>query len=122
MSGRTGGQPMNLRPISLPTLLVLAVLSLAGSVALAVVTDVYITQHQGGGNGDFQPNVLFIFDTSGSMDDKIETFIPYDSTHDYGGSSDDNIYVWSSDLSNFIATIKPEQNNCKAMTDQISAN
>ncbi len=47
---------------------------------------------------EFQPNVLFIFDSSGSMDDEILTQPPYDPDHDYGGLGDDTIYVHNETL------------------------
>ncbi|MGQ9426586.1 hypothetical protein ACXYTJ_10685 [Gilvimarinus sp. F26214L] len=92
-----------------------------GGQALADDTDIYVTEREGAEESS-QPNVLFIFDTSGSMAYTIETYVPYDPDTDYGDSSDDRIYVYSTDLENLITSIEPEQNNCQAMQQQIDAN
>lgn len=60
-------------------------------------TEVFLSQFAAGGGGTGRPKVLIVFDTSGSMNQEVESRIPYDPGTDYdGGASDDRIY-WSTD-------------------------
>ena len=42
-----------------------------------------------------KPNVLFILDTSGSMNTEQATLDPYDSAIDYGGACDSSKFYWT---------------------------
>jgi len=42
-----------------------------------------------------KPNVMFILDTSGSMDTNEETVEPYDATVTYSGACDNNAFYWT---------------------------
>jgi type IV pilus assembly protein PilY1 len=44
-----------------------------------------------------QPNILFIIDTSGSMDTDVVTQVPYDPATSYSGSCDANRIYWTTD-------------------------
>ncbi len=60
------------------------VLSLAcGAPAMADDTEIFV-----GMQGDVRPNIVFILDTSGSMQAQIETQEDYDPAITYGGSCD----------------------------------
>lgn len=77
------------------------------------------------GSNSVQPNLLFIADTSGSMDDYVAveyqlTKDAYVPTFDYGGdgaaADDDYIYVYD-DIETFSGvTITQAQNKCNALT------
>lgn len=70
----------------------------------------------------FQPNVLFIFDTSGSMGDTITTQDAYDPSYDYGGVGSDTVYVYDTDYDYRNISIAPSRNSCDAMTDYLDSN
>ncbi|RDH82587.1 MAG: hypothetical protein DIZ80_09895 [endosymbiont of Galathealinum brachiosum] len=53
----------------------------------AVAEDIEIYQNSNLGANSIQPNILFVLDTSGSMDDEIETQILYDPETDYSALS-----------------------------------
>jgi len=46
-------------------------------------------------NNNPKPNMMFILDTSGSMDTEETTTVPYDSTQPYGGACDVNRVYWT---------------------------
>ena len=46
-------------------------------------------------NNNPKPNMMFILDTSGSMDTEENTTVPYDSTQPYGGACDVNRVYWT---------------------------
>jgi len=58
-------------------------LTLFASVAAADDTEIFFNSANGGGNA----NIMFIFDTSGSMNDVVTTQRPYDSTRTYAANT-----------------------------------
>lgn len=82
-------------------------------------TEIYL-EFEEEGEATYQPNVLFIFDTSGSMGSSIVIREDYDPTIDYGSSDESRIYVWDSSLRYYQTSINASQNSCKAMQDQIA--
>ena len=73
------------------------------------------------------PNILFILDNSGSMNDLVLQAVggdsySYDSTQDYGNSPDDNLYIYSSSLEYTGSHVTNTQNQCQAQRDWIAAN
>jgi len=82
-------------------------------------TDIFVEIEQEGA-ATYQPNVLFIFDTSGSMGNNVTIREDYDPAVDYGGSDPNKIYVYNSNLSTYITSLTDSQNSCKAMKDQIT--
>lgn len=82
-------------------------------------TSIYL-EFEEEGAATYQPNVLFIFDTSGSMGSNITIREDYDPNVDYGSSDDSKIYVWDSSLRYYQTSINASQNSCKAMKDQIA--
>ncbi len=76
-------------------LLALITGSLSAWPALADDTEVYLGTNSG--QTQVRPNVLFIMDTSGSMDTDVTTTVGvYDPTQTYSGSCDPTRYYWSS--------------------------
>lgn len=78
--------------------LVCALLAASGSVALADDTEIYFGTAGVGGviPADSQPNVVFILDTSGSMNDPPGGTPPaYDPLEVYGSSPSTNVYVYT---------------------------
>jgi type IV pilus assembly protein PilY1 len=69
------------------TLLALTV----GSPALADDTELLLATPDNGS----KPNILFILDTSGSMNDEVMTQEPYDHAKAYAGDCDTNAVYWS---------------------------
>lgn len=69
----------------------LSVLALAGAV-YADDTEIFGSQANSAA-----PNILFVFDTSGSMSSSVKVPVPYDATKSYGGSCNTaNIYYSTS--------------------------
>ena len=101
---------------------ILLSLLLLTTPALADDTEIFFSQDVLADTESFQPNVLFIFDTSGSMGDDITTQNAYDPSHDYGGVGDDTIYVYNTNYRYRHITIEPERNSCQAMTDHLDTN
>jgi type IV pilus assembly protein PilY1 len=66
---------------------------LSGAPAFADDTELFVGT-TGAGAGT-QPNILFIIDTSGSMDDEISTQEPYDPSTTYAGSCTSSRVYWS---------------------------
>jgi type IV pilus assembly protein PilY1 len=92
----------------------------ASNQLLADDTEIFFSEEILSETEEFQPNVLFIFDSSGSMDEEILTQPPYDPDHDYGGLGDGTIYVHNEDYSYRNVSIDPGRNSCKAMTDHMA--
>ena len=99
----------------------LAVLCLP-TVSTADDTEIYFDINQITDNDAYNPNVLFILDTSGSMTSTMTTVDfggdTYDSTQTYGSSPNTNIYGYTEDLTSFTAILKTEV-SCKTMLDKI---
>ena len=66
---------------------------IAGSSAVADDTELLLVTPSTA--QDLQPNILFIIDTSGSMDSVEETIEPYDSTLSYAGDCDVDRVYWT---------------------------
>lgn len=73
--------------------LALLISGLADLPVQADDTEVYVTPVGGG----VQPNILFIIDTSGSMNDLEDVPVPYDPNTTYGGSCSTSRVYWSTD-------------------------
>lgn len=109
------------KQVLLSTLLVGALASIPLS---ADDTDIFVVNSEG--TATYQPNVLMIFDTSGSMGNNVTTREDYNPATPYAtnagktASSTSNIYVWNSSLTNYITSVTTSQNNCETMKTQIS--
>ncbi|MGH8562941.1 MAG: pilus assembly protein [Gammaproteobacteria bacterium] len=66
---------------------------LAATGAFADDTEIYLGLNQG--QSVAKPNVLFILDTSGSMDTNVTTTAPFDPAQTYAGSCASNKIFWS---------------------------
>ena len=66
---------------------------LAAAPALADDTELLLINPDP--TSDPTPNVMFILDTSGSMDDDLSTTAPYDSATTYAGACDTNAVYWT---------------------------
>jgi type IV pilus assembly protein PilY1 len=66
---------------------------LAGAPALADDTELLLINPDP--TTDPTPNVMFILDTSGSMDDDLSTTAPYDSATTYAGDCDTTAVYWT---------------------------
>lgn len=65
----------------------------AGGPAVADDTELMLVTPASAQNN--KPNILFILDTSGSMDSKEATIEPYVDTNPYGGACDQNRIYWT---------------------------
>lgn len=110
-----------LRPLTAGILLTL----FSGLPVYADDTEIFVGQGAVEGP-EARPNILFIIDTSGSMDDRIVTQPTYDPATVYAGSCSDTSRVyWVSGNSTTIPTCSGTNNNwfnlsalrCKAATD-----
>ena len=106
-----------LKPKYIKTLLIAALLS---TQATADDTDIFIVDSQG--SATYQPNVLMVFDTSGSMGTNVTTTSrpDYSPADTYTVSNPERIYVYNSSLTTYIDYIVPGQNNCDTMKNQIA--
>ena len=97
----------------------LAILSIP-AVSIADDTEIYFDINQISEDDAYNPNVLFILDTSGSMTSTMTTVDfggdTYDSTQTYGSSPNTNIYGYTEDLTSFI-TVPRTKMSCKAILD-----
>lgn len=90
---------------------------LAAAAARADDTEIFVNQASPAG---VQPNILLVFDTSGSMDSEIDLGkAPYDPTRAYGGSCATNVLYWrrgsgSPPACNSAARIPVASNVCSA--------
>lgn len=76
-------------------------------------TEIYF--NQAAANSTVKPNVLFIMDTSGSMQDEVVTSIPsYKPATTYGSSSNDYFYMYTLDYE-FITRIHRNQADCPTL-------
>lgn len=102
--------------LSLLTLLCMPAASIADD------TEIYFDLNEVTDNDAYNPNVLFILDTSGSMTSPMSTIdylgSVYDPTQTYGSSPNTNIYGYTEDLTAFTTVLKTEV-SCKAMLDKI---
>ena len=73
---------MRLRPSRVPGFCAGVALSIfCGTPAVADDTEIFV-----GSQGDVRPNILFILDTSGSMDGTVQTQEPFDPGRTYSGN------------------------------------
>jgi type IV pilus assembly protein PilY1 len=70
----------------------LALTIFCGTPALADDTEIFV-----GSQGDVRPNIMFILDTSGSMDGLVTTQEAYDPATTYSGNCDPNRVYWRRD-------------------------
>ncbi|PCI17531.1 MAG: hypothetical protein COB62_07475 [Piscirickettsiaceae bacterium] len=90
---------------------------------LADDTEIFFNQDVLADTEDFQPNILFIFDTSGSMGWNITSRAAYNPSTNYcTGTCNNNIYVYSTSYSYKNKVISSNLNSCKTMTDYLTAN
>lgn len=92
-----------------------------GFTAQADDTEVYFYL-PGAGASVVNPNVVFVFDTSGSMDDEVETRVAYDPTTTYTATADSDsnyIYVYDTNY-NYIERIHRDRLQCPVMEAAIS--
>ncbi len=82
-------------------------------------TEVFITGTTPSGTAA-QPNVLFVFDTSGSMDWTITTKIDYDPAGSWGTSDPDYYYLYEQDY-DYIRAVHKDHVQCQALKDTIAA-
>lgn len=85
--------------------------------------DIY-TSISGNSSNSANHNILFVMDTSGSMDEPaagLATGGDYDPNTDYGDSAD-AIYVYDRDFNFTGETISYAQNSCKSMTNIFNSN
>ena len=108
---------------------VLGMCLLAGNLAAEDI-EIYSATVGSGSAGTVNPNLLFIADTSGSMNGRVP--VPYDlskgdydPSFDYGAdgaaADDDLIYVYSSLQAYTGVTITQGQNKCQALTNAHTA-
>ena len=82
-------------------------------------TEIYVTG-SATSNSPAQPNVLFVFDTSGSMNDYITTLPNYNPANTYGSSSTDYYYFYEQDYT-FVKAVHTDHINCQSLKDTIAA-
>jgi len=85
----------NITKRSLSLLIGVSWATLSGLPAVADDTELFVTDPAL--LTDAQPNILFIMDTSGSMDTLVETQASYDPAVIYGGACDVNRIYWRTD-------------------------
>ena len=95
----------------------------AGSPAVADDTELLLRPPPAAGNDT--PNILFILDTSGSMNTDELTIVPYDFTQPYGGVCDSDRIYWSEvnappDCATTENYIDKDNFFCQAAIDQIN--
>lgn len=97
--------------------------------AYADDTEIYFYAQEGGTDEDevdLQPNILFVFDTSGSMGSTAPGAGrgDYDPNFDYGGSSDpDYIYIHEiSDQTDLVVAIPASQFDCPSIKADLASN
>src|SRR5258706_16138608 len=96
----------------------------AGTAALADDTEIFFNQN----NGGVPANIMFVLDTSGSMDDLVTTLDPYNSattyTADTCASIDGSSYYFSNKSTPACGSTNKIPKNlfkCAAMLGQIAA-
>jgi|SaaInl5LU_22_DNA_1037371.scaffolds.fasta_scaffold05072_3 type IV pilus assembly protein PilY1 len=96
--------------------------ALLASQVLADDTEIYLSTGLDILDDAAKPNVMFLMDTSGSMDDHIAIEVPsegdsfaYDPDTDYGDSDDDLIYVYNTDYEFQNITLTYDQSVCDDM-------
>ena len=86
-------------------------------------TEIFFNEDVLANTEEFQPNVLFIFDTSGSMGWNIDSQDPYDPNTNYcSGACNDTVYVYDTSYSYQDKTVPSSLNSCKAMIDYLATN
>lgn len=84
-------------------------------------TEIYVVTNTSSGSSTAQPNVLFVFDTSGSMDDDITTIADYDPSETYADSSDPDYYYFYEQDFDFVGAVHKDYIACQALKDTIAA-
>ena len=86
--------------------------------------DIYTSITNGSNTAVANHNILFVMDTSGSMNWSVpglSTNGTYDATQTYGTSSDSDIYVYDSSFNYTGVVITPEQNQCQGITNAFAS-
>ena len=95
--------------------------ALSAPMVVADDTEIFFNEEVLSNTEAFQPNVLFIFDTSGSMGWNITSKEAYDPSHDYGGATSDTIYVYDLNYNYLNISIDSTRNSCQYMVDKIDS-
>ena len=104
----------------LTTLTLMATILLPNTL-FADDTEIFFNEDVLANTEEFQPNVLFIFDTSGSMGWNITSKEPYVPATNYcGGPCNDQVYIYDTDYNYQNKTIPSSQNSCQAMINQLA--
>jgi len=86
-------------------------------------TEIFYYSLDGEDQTEYQPNVLFIFDTSGSMNDEVTTMEAYNPSTDYGVTAGDTDYLYIYNLNyDYITRVHNTQNRCPSMISHVTAN
>ena len=89
--------------------------------AMADDTEIFFNEEVISDTESFQPNVLFVFDTSGSMGWDITSKEAYNPNQDYGGANSSTIYVYETDFSYTDTSINSSRNSCQFMIDKLAS-
>lgn len=109
----------NFLSIALPLL----VSALVSNTLFADDTEIFFNEEALADTEAFQPNVLFIFDTSGSMKDTVSARDPYDPNENYcTGTCSNTIYIHDIDESYLDKTIPSSLNRCDSMINHLADN
>ena len=102
----------------------IAALALSAGHVYADDTEIYFSTGLDILDDAAKPNVMFLMDTSGSMDSHIAVEVPvggdsfaYDPNTDYGDSDDNLIYVYNTDYEFQNITLTYDQSVCNTMED-----
>jgi len=83
-------------------------------------TEIFFPTEENVDTTDIQPNILFIFDSSGSMKYDVTTLETYNPNHLYTGTSTANtVYVYDTSYNYLGVSISNSRNNCQAMLDHL---
>lgn len=83
-------------------------------------TEIFFPTEEDIDTSDIQPNILFIFDSSGSMAWNVTTLETYDPNRAYIGTSTANtVYVYDTSYNYLGVSISNSRNNCQAMLDHL---
>lgn len=101
----------------------LVLLAATSSNVYADDTEIFFNEEALADVEEFQPNVLFVFDTSGSMGWNITSKEPYVPGTNYcSGICDDTVYIYDTDYDYKNKTIPIGQNSCQGMIDFLATN
>ncbi|MDG1462978.1 MAG: hypothetical protein P8R04_05345, partial [Gammaproteobacteria bacterium] len=115
--------------IKMPWLILGAAFSIfsLSNISLADDTELFLAGEDPDAEGGVQPNIMFIIDTSGSMDTNVSSQLPYDDSFTYSGSCNANlIYVTTTNnapncSSSSTSRFPKSSNNCIASLSSLSS-